>query len=453
MPTTDRRLRVFLCYAPKDKFIIRDFHRLLTAESWIDLWLDEEKVDPGMNREVEIRRAVETADVAIVCLSHNFVDREGQAQRELKLALDVALEKPEGAVFIIPLRLDQCQVPRSLRSWQPIDFSCPEDRQDAYSRLVKSLTIQADIVNKHTGQTKSAHFVAPRNVPANFDFIPLESCGFNFVRIPQGKFIIGSKASNALAQENEIPQHPYSILYDYWISRFPISNEQFSEFAVSTKCKSALPKDWREKLNHPTVNVSWHEAVSYTCWLNKVFGKEVPDGMVFRLPTEAEWERASRGDSAREHPWGNESLDELLDKEIFSGIPDMFRPMSNQSTKEHKKECQELKKKIEVLRCTLDLSDVGCFSPLTDSPFKVADMMGSILEWTQSLYAPYPYDAQDTRENLESEGERVIRGGFTSKNERFSVRSARRAPAVPDKKEPILGFRIVIAPPFRAGLL
>jgi formylglycine-generating enzyme required for sulfatase activity len=106
-----------------------------------------------------------------------------------------------------------------------------------------------------------------------------------------------------------------------------------------------------------------------------------------------------------------------------------------------------MKKKIEVLRCTLDLTDVGSFSPLTDSPFKVTDMMGSIIEWTQSLYAPYPYDAQDGRENLETEGERVIRGCFTSKRERFSVRSGRRAAAAPNKKERILGFRIVIAPP------
>jgi formylglycine-generating enzyme required for sulfatase activity len=75
-------------------------------------------------------------------------------------------------------------------------------------------------------------------------------------------------------------------------------------------------------------------------------------------------------------------------------------------------------------------------------------MIGSIVEWTQSLYAPYPYDAHDGRESLKSEGERVIRGYFTSKNERFSVRSARRTPAAPDKKEPVLGFRIVIAPPF-----
>ena len=101
----------------------------------------------------------------------------------------------------------------------------------------------------------------------------------------------------------------------------------------------------------------------------------------------------------------------------------------------------------DILRNTIEMTHVGAFSPLTDSPFKVADMMGSVLEWTQSLYAPYPYDAQDGRENLETEGKRVIRGCFTSKKDRLSVRSARRASADPEKKDSILGFRIVIAPP------
>jgi hypothetical protein len=55
-------------------------------------------------------------------------------------------------------------------------------------------------------------------------------------------------------------------------------------------------------------------------------------------------------------------------------------------------------------------------------------------------------DVQDGREKIETPGERVIRGAFSSKNERFSVRSARRGRATPDKKEPVLGFRIVVAP-------
>ncbi len=451
----NRRLRVFFCYSSEDKHIMERFYRRLITEHWIDLWLDEERILPGMNRDVEIERAVETADAVIACLSHNSVTKEGQAQRELRLVLDAASEKPEGAIFIIPLQLDECRVPRGMRHLQPIDFSLPEEREQAYDRLLKSLEMQADMVNKQTGKTRAAHVISsPDLQPLALEIsdfpelkiqspdtqtqdtkvqnVQAESCarpwifdGFNFLEIPTGKFIIGSKASNLSACDNEIPQCPCTIPYKYWISRFPISNEQFSEFAFSTKYMAVLPKDWRKKLNHPIVNVSWHDAVSYTRWLNEVFGSEIPSGTVFRLPTEAEWERASRGDSAFEWPWGNESLDELLEKKGSS----------------------QIKNEVEMLRCTLNITNVGSFSPLMDSPLGVADMMGSILEWTQSLYAPYPYDYHDGRENLQTEGKRVIRGYFNSPEERFSVRSARRTWAFPDKKLFILGFRIVIAPP------
>lgn len=453
MSNIDRQLRVFLCYSSEDKFIIERFYRRLITKSWIDLWLDEDRIFPGMSRDVEIERAVETADAVIACLSHNSVTKEGHAQRELKLVLDAASEKPEGAVFVIPLRLDECQVPRGMRHLQLIDFSLPEDREQAYNRLLRGLEIQADMVNKRTGKTRSAHIVSPQDIKTDSDVPPLTFAGFDFVKIPKGKFIIGSKVSNILAWEDEIPQCPCTIPYDYWINRFLVSNEQFSEFAVSTKFVAALPKDWRNKLNHPIVNVSWHDAVSYTGWLNEVFGKEIANNLVFRLPTEAEWERASRGDSGFEWPWGNKNLDEMLDEQISprpNGIPgeaNHLETKTNSHSPEHKRNCRRLKIKAEILRNTLEMTDVGAFSPLTDSPFKVADMMGSVLEWTQSLYTPYPYDAQDGRENLETEGKRVIRGCFTSKKERLSVRSARRASAEPERKDSILGFRIVIAPP------
>jgi formylglycine-generating enzyme required for sulfatase activity len=460
----DRKLLVFLCYSSEDKFDVREFYNQLSAEDWIYPWLDEEEVLPGMNWEVEIEKAVETADAVIVFLSRNSVNQDGYIHHELKLVLNAAEKKPEGSIFVIPLKLNECEVPTSIRSRQYIDYSLPETRKLAYRRLLKSLMIKNDLVNRRTGKTESAHILsAPssqlpaleaqdfqksdiqpkiqtqnsemQNIQTASGFKPWTFGGFNFLGIPKGKFIIGSKASNTSGRENEIPQCPCTIPYSYWISRFPISNEQFSEFAFSTKFLTVLPKNWLEKLKHPIVGVSWHDAVSYTHWLNEVFSSEIPSDMVFRLPTEAEWERASRGDFASEWPWGNESLDELLEKKISSSVGDTQRNY------------QKVKNKIEALRCSLSIIEVGSFSPLMDSPFGITDMMGSIGEWTQSLYAPYPYDAHDGRENLEIEGKRVIRGYFKFPKERFSVRSARRAWALPERKAPVLGFRIVIAPP------
>jgi hypothetical protein len=109
-----RKLRVFLCHASQDKPIVRELYQRLLAENWIDPWLDKEKLLPGQDWELEIEKSVETADVVIVCLSKISIKKEGYFQKEIKKILDVADEKPEGTIFVVPLRLDDCQVPRRL---------------------------------------------------------------------------------------------------------------------------------------------------------------------------------------------------------------------------------------------------------------------------------------------------------------------------------------------------
>jgi hypothetical protein len=140
--TETRKLRVFLCHASQDKPVVRELYRQLLAEGWIDPWLDEEKLLPGQDWNMEIEKAVEAADVVIACLSNNSVSKEGYIQREIRFALDIALEKPEGTIFIIPLRLDDCEVPRRLRSWHYVDYFLPNDREDSYQRLLQSLIVR-----------------------------------------------------------------------------------------------------------------------------------------------------------------------------------------------------------------------------------------------------------------------------------------------------------------------
>jgi hypothetical protein len=139
MPTIDRKLRVFLCHASQDKPIVRELYQRLLAEGWIGPWLDEEKLLPGQDWNMEIEKAVEAADVVIVCLSNNSVTKEGYIQRELKFVLDIALEKPEETIFVVPLRLDECELPRRLRSWQYVNYFPPGQREGAYQRLIQSL--------------------------------------------------------------------------------------------------------------------------------------------------------------------------------------------------------------------------------------------------------------------------------------------------------------------------
>src|SRR5574341_78429 len=122
MATSDRKLRVFLCHSSQDKPIARELYQQLLAEGWIDPWLDEEKLLPGQAWDMEIEKAVEATDAVIVFLSKNSITKEGYVQKELRRILDKADEKPAGTIFIIPLRLENCEPPRRLSIWQYIDY-------------------------------------------------------------------------------------------------------------------------------------------------------------------------------------------------------------------------------------------------------------------------------------------------------------------------------------------
>jgi hypothetical protein len=142
--STARKLRVFLCHASQDKPAVRELHKRLLAEPWIQPWLDEEELLPGQDWNLEIEKAVEASDAVIVCVSSVSVAKEGYVQKELRQVLQIALNKLEGAIFVIPIRLDDCELPRQIRDRQGLDFF-PEDRRDsAFRKLVASLKIRKD---------------------------------------------------------------------------------------------------------------------------------------------------------------------------------------------------------------------------------------------------------------------------------------------------------------------
>jgi hypothetical protein len=122
---------------------VRELYQKLRAESWIEPWLDEEELYPGQDWNMEIEKAVETADAIIVCLTKNSINKEGYVQRELRLVLDIALTKPEDTIFVIPLRLEECELPRRLRAWQYADYF-EGQRERAFQRLLVSLKRRAD---------------------------------------------------------------------------------------------------------------------------------------------------------------------------------------------------------------------------------------------------------------------------------------------------------------------
>lgn len=142
MSDSDHKLRVFLCHASQDKPVVRELYQRLVGEGWIDPWLDEEKLLPGQDWDLEIEKAVEASDAVIVCISKQSVTKEGYIQKEIRKVLDIALEKPDETIFIIPLRLDECDLPRRLRTWQFVDYFPVDQQNRAYQRLLQSLHVR-----------------------------------------------------------------------------------------------------------------------------------------------------------------------------------------------------------------------------------------------------------------------------------------------------------------------
>lgn len=131
-----RRIRVFLCHASDDKAIVRGLSRDLVSAGF-DVWVDEDKLLPGHDWELEIQRAIRESDAVLACLSQRSVTKSGFVQRELRLALNMADEKPEGRIFLIPVKIEPCEVPDRLQRWQWVALY--ED--GAKDRLMQALTI------------------------------------------------------------------------------------------------------------------------------------------------------------------------------------------------------------------------------------------------------------------------------------------------------------------------
>lgn len=141
MPSTNKRsLKVFLCHAHADREAVYDLYKRLKREG-VDAWLDKEELLPGQDWEHEIRKAVREADAIVVCLSKQF-DQAGFRQKEVRLALDTAMEQPEGEIFIIPARLEECDNLESLRKWHWVDLF----EENGYYNLILALRARANTI-------------------------------------------------------------------------------------------------------------------------------------------------------------------------------------------------------------------------------------------------------------------------------------------------------------------
>lgn len=261
------------------------------------------------------------------------------------------------------------------------------------------------------------------------------------ITIPAGPFPMGTPDADrsALATRyggtresyaEESPRHVVEVA-TFAIAQVPVTNALYALFQQATNAHrpiiwgGALPTELRD---HPVVDINWHEAVAFCAWLSAETGRR------YRLPTEAEWEKAARGGDGRIFPWGDG---------------------------------------FDLQRCNVRESGLGITTPVGRyqagaSPYNVLDMAGTVWEWTQSLQAPYPYRADDGRNGSEPrverrtprflqrllrtapehalppvETRRIIRGGCFANPEGFA-RCACRLRLQPERRTPFLGIRLAL---------
>jgi formylglycine-generating enzyme required for sulfatase activity/energy-coupling factor transporter ATP-binding protein EcfA2 len=236
-----------------------------------------------------------------------------------------------------------------------------------------------------------------------------------WVPVPAGEFWMGSDQGSSYEQ----PQHRVS-LEAFRISRVPVTNAQFHLFTQDSGHQP--PAGWeegrppRDMESHPVTGMSWHDAMEYCRWLSRVTGMDIT------LPSEAQWEKAARGDrDARPYPWGD-AFDATRCNSSELGL--------NGTT------------------------PVGIF-PSGVSPYECLDMAGDVWEWTRSLWGKdrekpeycYPYDGEDGREKLDAPDKvhRVLRGGSFNDGSDV-VRCSARNCYYPYLRHRILGFRVVASP-------
>jgi hypothetical protein len=160
---TRPKLRVFMCHSSGDKDVVHNLYDSLKSDGF-EAWLDRENILPGQEWDSEIRKAVRTSDVVVVCLSKSSITKEGYVQKEIKLALDVDEEKPEGTIFVIPARLEDCQVPQRLAGWQWVNLF----ERRGYERLVAALRVREEqLYGRHDtlGTSRSADHQLTENKP------------------------------------------------------------------------------------------------------------------------------------------------------------------------------------------------------------------------------------------------------------------------------------------------
>lgn len=352
-----------------------------------------------------------------MCVSNNSLTKEGYVQKEIKKVLDKADEKPDGTIFVIPLKIEECDVPRRLNKWQWVNYFGKGD----YSKLVHSLKVRREQLGM-----KLEKISIP---PHLFEFV--------FVQpewLPVSFWISKYPVTNA--QYERFINTPSFLDDDLWID-FPHFQKYMSGFVnysgsdglkwlkshlenqeYSNDGKCISPRYWQDAnfgISNPfapVVGICWFEANAYCKWVFrnwKKLGEAINNPKIapekVRLPTEDEWVDAMDGDWKGRWPWDGKNR--------------ITRDISR-----------------IVKRCNVKESEIGHTTPVDKYPlgasrkFNVMDMAGNVLEVLSSF--------DDSGLGI------LTRGCAFNSSAKFIKDTPYRGSLMPNHETNFHGFRLVI---------
>ncbi|MGD2087325.1 MAG: SUMF1/EgtB/PvdO family nonheme iron enzyme [Candidatus Aminicenantes bacterium] len=405
----------------------------------IGCWIAHRDILPGDDWMDAIIDAVDQTKIIVLVFSDN-TEKSQWVKDEIKLALE---EKRR----IIPFRIQDVYPKRALRllkvrcQWMHA-FTPPLERH--IERLVKIVSRHLDLepvafvkkekINeqpaaKEIKTVKENKIEAPdipddvkkvistaRKVEKNKNgyWEAHYQDGIVMVYIPPGEFMMGQTAEEKKWLIDQIGEKDYNSYYKnetplhklyldgYWLGKYEVTFAQYDRYCNESKIKKPDDEGWgRETL--PVINVSWTEAGAYCQWLSQ------QTGLQFKLPTEAQWEKAARGNDQRKYPWGSCEPD----KDLANFI-------------------------INVGKTT----PVGSY-PAGASPYGLLDMAGNVWEWCSDWYEEGYYKNSPLRNPVgpNSSSDRVIRGGGCYYHSK-SLRCANRVRYGYSDRSDVLGFRL-----------
>ena len=237
----------------------------------------------------------------------------------------------------------------------------------------------------------------------------LASVGATMLLIPTAAYTMGNPALAAPANEQPTTRVTLSRFY---MSRFPITNAEYERFDLSHASRRGA---WADD-QHPVIYVSSQDAIKFCQWLSTRERKR------FRLPTEAEWEFAAKGEDGRTFPWG-----EATGRGDFANYADANTTFAWRDG--------------TVDDGFAETSPVGAY-PAGASPFGIEDLAGNVWEWCLDDYDGYKGGERANPRVVKAGGQRVYRGG--SWKSRFaSLKTTARGFNLPTYASNDVGFRVV----------